>query len=184
MKFKIFFCIFLMLFSSVEIQPKENHNLEMENHTFSYSLFWDIILPGYNFYRKEQLGWGSFFFICRIVSLYTAFAYHKQYLSYRSLENAAKIADLYYGLGYAYKDPVQGDYKTTKEFSLEAGRSASNRNVSIAVHILLMSIGLYKGYVDNWEEYLEKAPEYKSNNVQINYYNHSLTFSYTIPLDF
>ncbi len=179
---RLLFFILIILISFFKISPEEKIDSEFLKNQFSYSFLWDVIFPGYNFYRKAQWGWGSFFLIGRALSLYTAWIYHKQYLSYRSLEKAAKIAEFYYGLGYSYKDPVRGGNKTTKEFSIEAGRSASNRNISIGAHLLLLGIGLYNGYLDNWEEYLQKAPKYKS--IFINFHHQSLTLTFTTRLDF
>lgn len=176
---KIFFIIIILSIFPIKAEEKEN----LENH-FSYSFLWEIVFPGINFYKNEQIGWGNFFLITRILTLYYSIHYHNQYISYKSLENAAKIADLYYGPGYSYKDPIKSGYKTTKEFSLEAGRSLAYRNLSIGIHFLFLGIGIYKGYLDNVEDFFKNSPEFSKTVFYAEYQPKHLSFKISIPLDF
>lgn len=175
---KIFLVIIICAILPIKAEEKKN----LENQ-FSYSFLWETILPGINFYKKEEKGWGSFFSIIRILTLYSAIHYHNQYVSYKSLENAAKIADLYYGLGYSYKDPIKGGYKTTKEFSLETGRSLFYRNLSIGVHMIFLGIGVYKGYLDNVEDFFKNSQEISKNNFFIDYQSKHISIKISILLD-
>lgn len=121
----------------------------------------EIFIPGYNFYREKNYVWGSIFLGLRFLSLYTSLYYHSRYVSYRSLERASKLADYFYGYGTVYYNPVEGGYFSSTGFSILAGRSLAYRDFSIAVHILLTGIGIYKGYRDSYEKFIEQSPEKK-----------------------
>ncbi|MFN3604395.1 MAG: hypothetical protein ACK4UJ_06775 [Leptonema sp. (in: bacteria)] len=176
--------IILLILLLIFVLPRDPSAQEVISSKFSYSYLWEILIPGYNFYKKDEVGWGNFFLIIRAFSLYSAFQFHGQYLSYKSLERAAKYADFYYGLGYSYKDPIRGGYKTTKEFSIEAGRSASYRNLSIGIQLIFLGIGLYKGYQNSWEEYIQSVPEYKIHTFNLEFQDHRISVKNTIRLDF
>lgn len=175
--------LFLILFFLNPIQAEEE---QTTNYQFKHNYFMEILLPGYNFYKKDQNGWGTFFLVMRLSSLYGVYYFHNRFVKYNSLYKSAKLADLYYGLGYSYFDPVDGGFKNTKEFFIQSGRSESFRNLSLGVQFIFTIIGIYKGYMDSWEEYENNAPIY--SNLQMNF-NHNfleknLTIQYVIPLDF
>lgn len=161
-----------------------------ENQKFDNSYLKEIVLPGYNFYRKEEIGWGNFFLIMRLASLYGIYYYHQQFITYKSLYRASQIADFYFGPGLSYRDPIGGGYKTSKEFYIYTGRSSAFRNISLGIHLLLLGIGIYKGYRDSWEEYINSSPEvynpYNGKNITFYFKQKDIENSiyYTIHLDF
>ena len=151
-KIMIKMLIFIIFFPKIYSQ-------EIGNQTkFRYDFLWETVFPGYNFYRKDEIAWGHFFLFMRLTSLYGILYYHQRYTSYLSLYKASQWADAYYGLGYSYGDPIDGGYKNTKQFYVQAGREANARNLSLSIHLLFLAIGLYKGYLDNWNDYLENSP--------------------------
>ncbi|GIX42364.1 MAG: hypothetical protein KatS3mg129_2097 [Leptospiraceae bacterium] len=109
MKNIILILLFILFYPTITFAEQKDIQ-----HTFQYDFLWEIFLPGYNFYRKEEMGWGNVFSIIRIASLYSALYYHRRFVAYNSLYKAAQWADLYYGLGYSYADPVDGGYKNTR----------------------------------------------------------------------
>jgi hypothetical protein len=172
----LIFFIFLQRIYTQEIgkQPK-----------FRYDFLWETFLPGYNFYRKDEMAWGHFFLLMRLSSLYGVLYYHQRYTSYGSLYKASQWADWYYGLGYSYRDPIDGGYKNTKQFYVQAGREASARNLSLSIHLLFLAIGLYKGYVDNWDDYLENSPiVYQDLRISGTNYDLDTRISFSIRQDF
>ncbi len=170
--------LFISQLTAEEMSSKTNE--------FHHDYFMEILLPGYNFYKKEEIGWGTFFLIMRVSSLYGVYFFHVRYIRYNSLYKSAQIADFYYGLGYSYFDPVKGGYKNTKQFFIESGRFESFRNLSLGIHLLFTIIGLYKGYVDSWEEYENSAPIYNAFQFRFNpnLQGKNLNFEFAIPLDF
>ncbi|MCS7204788.1 MAG: hypothetical protein NZ853_03745 [Leptospiraceae bacterium] len=129
-----------------------------EEPKWDSSFLWEVVIPGYNFFREEEYFWGGVFLALRLASIYSAITYHERFLKYQSLEKAAKTADIFYGQGIAYKDPIGGGYQTTKGFSILAGRSLAYRDFSISVQLLLLGIGIYKGYMDTKEKFIDDTP--------------------------
>lgn len=159
---------------------------ELKTYEFNHKYWMEIFLPGYNFYKMDQPTWGTFFLIMRVTSLYGIYYFHNQFIKYNSLYKSAQQADFFYGLGYSYYDPIKGGYKTTKEFFIESGRMESYRNLSFGIHVIFTIIGLYKGYIDSWEEYEDNAPVFQT----LQMYNHLntsetyLIFQFAIRQDF
>jgi len=190
--------LLMFIFLINTLYGNSNNEENKENH-FRYNYLWEIFVPGYNYYRKDEILWGNFFLFVRLLSLYSAFYYHRRFTSYDSLYKASQLADYYYGLGYSYYDPIDGGYKNTKQFYIESGRAIIYRNLSIGIHLIFLGIGLYKGYKENIEDYIHSSPivhkqplfykiEISLNQKSIQYNNFyqrsDLIFSLTIPQDF
>ncbi len=149
---------------------------------------WEVVLPGYNFYKTENSVLGTVFLITRLATLYYSVNYYKKYISYKDLEKSAKLADLYYGGGYSYYDPVENNYKNSKAFSIYAGRSQAYFHYSLSLHLIFLGIGIYKGYVDAYEEYERKLPAISSSKLNwtlgISSESNTLSTTLSIHLDF
>jgi hypothetical protein len=122
-------------------------------------------LPGIVFFNQDRPVSGSLMLAGRLLALAGAVHFHNRYADYASAEKAARIADLYYGPGLQYKDPYSSGYKTTTEFRKEADRNLNLSGYSVAIHLILLGVGIYNGILFAKENKLEQAPVYDLSDV-------------------
>lgn len=97
-------------------------------------LFTDAIVPGFgSFYTGRPVA-GSMIAGTRVGTAYLAWYFKQREKEYRSAENAARIAEFYFGPGYRFKNPYGSGYYSASEFHRMAGRREFYSHLAILFH--------------------------------------------------
>ncbi len=103
----------------------------------------DAVVPGFGAFYAGRPVAGSAIAAGRISTLYMAYYFHQRELEYRSAENAARIAEFYFGPGYRFKNPYGGGYYSAAEFHQMAGRREFYSHLSLFLHVGITVASLY-----------------------------------------
>lgn len=121
----------------------------------------DAFLPGYGSFATGHPVSGSVIAAGRIGTAYLAYYFRQREIEYRSAENAARIAELYFGPGYRFRNPYGKGYYNASEYRRLAGRREFFWNLSLVVHAGLLITGqaMTSHYYEEMQE--ERAPVFK-----------------------
>lgn len=126
----------------------------------------DAFLPGYGSFSTGHPVSGSILAAGRVGTAYLAYYFRQREIEYRSAENSAKIAELYFGPGYRFRNPYGKGYYNAAEYRRLAGRREFFWNLSLVLHAGLLITGqaLTSHYYDEMQ--LERAPIFKEAQAQ------------------
>ncbi len=121
----------------------------------------DALLPGYGSFSTGHPISGSILAAGRVGTAYLAYYFRQREIEYRSAENSAKIAELYFGPGYRFRNPYGKGYYNSSEYRRLAGRREFFWNLSLVLHagLLLTGQAMTAHYYDEMQ--LERAPVFK-----------------------
>jgi hypothetical protein len=121
----------------------------------------DALLPGYGSFSTGHPVSGTIQAAGRVGTAYLAYYFRQREIEYRSAENSAKIAELYFGPGYRFRNPYGKGYYNSAEYRRLAGRREFFWNLSLVLHAGLLITGqaMTAHYYDEMQ--LERAPVFK-----------------------
>lgn len=139
----LFFCA-----ASVSAAPFSTHAAE-------------VFLPGYGSFTTGHPVSGSILAAGRVGTAYLAYYFRQREIEYRSAENAAKIAEIYFGPGYRFRNPYGKGYYNSAEYRRLAGRREVFWHLSLVLHAGLLVTGqaLTSHYYN--EIQMERAPVFQ-----------------------
>lgn len=94
----------------------------------------DAVLPGFGAFYAGHYVPGIAIATGRIGTAYLSWYYDQRAREYRSAEKAARIAELYFGPGYRFKNPYGGGYYTASEYNRLSGKRKLYSNLGLLVH--------------------------------------------------
>jgi len=118
----------------------------------------EIFLPGYGSFTTGHPVSGSLLAAGRVGTAYLAYYFRQREIEYRSAQNAAKIAEFYFGPGYRFRNPYGKGYYNSVEYGRRAGRREVFWHLSLVVHAGLLVTGqaMTSHYYDEMQ--MERAP--------------------------
>lgn len=127
----------------------------------------DLFIPGSGAFLMDHPKTGAAIFFARTLSAYYAYTLNVQKTEYQSAERAARIADIYWGPGYNYKDPYSTGYLNAEGFRRKADQKRYYRNLSIGVHLIATAASLFftRSLLENQTTYpvFDLEPESNGN---------------------
>lgn len=95
----------------------------------------DALVPGFGAFYTGHYGAGTAIGVGRIGTAYLSYYHSQRAREYQSAEKAARIAELYFGPGYRFKNPYGSGYYSAAEYSRMAGKRKFYANIGIVVHV-------------------------------------------------
>src|SRR5690349_20149937 len=82
----------------------------------------DALVPGFGGFYTGHYAGGTAIAVGRVSTAYLSWYYSQRAREYHSAEKAARLAELYFGPGYRFKNPYGGGYYSAAEYSQLAGK--------------------------------------------------------------
>ncbi|MCE9596968.1 MAG: hypothetical protein K8S54_03285 [Spirochaetia bacterium] len=95
----------------------------------------DAVVPGFGAFYTGHYALGTAIATSRIGTGYLSWYYSQRAREYGSAEKAARIAELYFGPGYRFKNPYGSGYYNASEYSHLAGKRKFYANIALLVHL-------------------------------------------------
>ncbi|MBL8019671.1 MAG: hypothetical protein JNM27_08415 [Leptospirales bacterium] len=118
-----------------------------------FELVADALVPGFGSFYTGHYGAGTAIGVGRIGTAYLSYYQSQRAREYQSAEKAARIAELYFGPGYRFKNPYGSGYYSAAEYGRMAGKRKFYANIGIVVHVgIAIASGLLtSGWLDEAE---------------------------------
>lgn len=121
----------------------------------------DFFFPGYGLFKYDRPIQGSLVAAGRISTIPLAYQFHRTANEYDSLARAARNAEIYYGPGLVYYDPIHGGYKSREKMERLADRNRFYAGLSISFHLILLLYSQWKTHRGIELEIEKKIPEFQ-----------------------
>ncbi|MBE7440486.1 MAG: hypothetical protein HS115_18695 [Spirochaetales bacterium] len=127
--------------------------LALNGPTMARELLLDVLLPGYGALSRERYVSGGLIAAGRLSSAYLAFDSYVEHQELKSRARAARLAELLYGPGRLFLDPVSGPVNA-RDLQKKADRRLAASRAFIAFHLGL-SVGslFYTAHLISEEKY-------------------------------